>query len=96
MANCPYCNKPIPDKISRITECPSCGRQLHCCKCCTYYSPEAHYGCRETVDEPVWDKERANFCDYFKLKATSSNQQPTKQDEEAQKSRDALAKLFSI
>ena len=89
MASCPYCNNPIPEKISRTTECPSCGRSLHCCKCCVFYSPDAHYGCRETIDEAIWDKEKANFCDYFKLNEN-------KQAEAAKKSREALDKLFSF
>ncbi len=57
-------------------------------------SPEAHYGCRESIDEPVWDKEKANFCDYFRLtdKATGSS----KDEERAQKSREALANLFNF
>ena len=96
MAKCPYCNSPIPEYISRTTECPSCGRSLHSCKCCTYYSPEAHYSCRETIDEAVWDKEKENFCDYFKLKQDGSGSSYSKQEDAAQKSRDALAKLFSI
>ncbi len=96
MANCPYCGSPIPEQVSRTTECPSCARSLHSCKCCTYYSPDSHYGCRETIDEAVWDKEKANFCDYFKLKNTGASSGVSKQEEAAQKSRDALAKLFSI
>ena len=95
MANCPYCNNPIPEQISRTTECPSCARSLHCCKCCTFYSPEAHYGCRESIEEAVWDKEKANFCDYFKLKEGGASG-ASKQEAAAQKSRDALAKLFSF
>lgn len=97
MPNCPYCSKPVPETISRTTECPSCGRPLHCCKCCTFYSPDSHYGCRETIDEPVWDKTSANLCDYFKLKASNGGAGETGgADDRASKSREALAKLFSI
>lgn len=97
MANCPYCSKPVPETVSRSTECPSCGRPLHCCKCCTFYSPDSHYGCRETIDEPVWDKSAANFCDYFRLKAFNGDVGGAGgADDKAAKSREALAKLFSI
>ncbi len=95
MANCPYCNNLIPDKISRTTECPSCARPLHSCKCCAFYSPDAHYGCRETIEEAIWDKESANFCDYFRLKNAEAKDN-SRQEAAAQKARDALAKLFSI
>ena len=100
MPNCPYCSKLVPETVSRSTECPSCGRPLHCCKCCTFYSPDSHYGCRETIDEPVWDKTSANFCDYFRLKALDGGMcrasGAESADDKAAKSREALAKLFSI
>lgn len=97
MADCPFCSKPVPQTISRNTECPSCGRPLHCCKCCTFYSPDSHYGCRETIDDPVWDKEAANFCDYYRFNDSSScGGADDKEKDRAAKSREALAKLFSI
>lgn len=95
MADCPYCSKPIPDAISRTTECPSCGRPLHCCECCTFYSKDAHYGCRENIDEPVWDKKAANFCDWYRFNADTAHSKDG-EDEKAAKAREALAKLFSI
>ena len=53
-----------------------------------------HYGCRESIDEPVWDKDKQNFCDYFRL--TDKSLGPSKEDERAQKSREALANLFNF
>ncbi|MBP3709008.1 MAG: hypothetical protein J6I73_01155 [Treponema sp.] len=53
------------EKIVRTTTCTLCGADLHCCRGCAFYSPGAHYDCRETVEELVKDKERANFCDSF-------------------------------
>jgi hypothetical protein len=35
---------------------------------CEWYSISVAKHCRETVAEEVRDKERANFCDYFKPK----------------------------
>lgn len=50
----------------RDSTCPDCGADLHVCRGCAFYSPESHFDCRETVDELVSDKERANFCEHFK------------------------------
>lgn len=94
MASCPYCNAEVSTPLSHSSECPKCSRLLHSCKCCEFYSPDAHYGCRETIDDPVWDKEKANFCDHFRLtsKAIGAGQA----NDKAQKSREALAKLFDF
>ena len=63
---CWKCNKEIGiDQIFRTTECPICHAQLHSCKGCKFYAPGSHFDCKESVDDPVSDKERANFCDYF-------------------------------
>ena len=64
--NCPYCNAPVSG-VYYSTACPSCGKSLHTCTACKFYSPSSHYGCRETVDELVRDKDRPNFCDSFAL-----------------------------
>lgn len=94
MAKCPYCSAEVSAPIHHSSECPKCGKVLHSCKCCSFYSPDAHYGCRESVEEAVWDKEKANFCDYFRL--TEKTNGPSKEDERAQKSREALANLFNF
>lgn len=36
------------------------------CKFCEFHDPKAAKQCREPVAEEVKDKERANFCGYFK------------------------------
>jgi hypothetical protein len=35
---------------------------------CGFYDTRVATGCRETVADPVQDKERANFCAYFAVK----------------------------
>jgi len=49
----------------RESVCPSCSKASHVCKNCTFYQPGIANNCRETIAEPVTDKQRANFCDYF-------------------------------
>ena len=52
--------------LRRLEECRQCHAELHVCKMCEWYSLSVAKHCRETVAEEVKDKERANFCDYFK------------------------------
>ncbi|POR05287.1 hypothetical protein AU468_02015 [Alkalispirochaeta sphaeroplastigenens] len=69
MAKCFRCNADFPPDIplTRSEECPRCFQPLRCCRNCGFYSSGSHWDCRETVSEQVLDKERANFCDFFRL-----------------------------
>lgn len=67
MASCFSCGGSLDDLegIFRSTQCPYCGKDVRVCLNCEFYDPGAHWECRETISEPVRDKDRANFCDYF-------------------------------
>ena len=66
---CWKCKKEIPvEKPVRGDECPLCHADLHVCKACEFYESGAHNDCRESSAEYVNDKERGNFCDYFRVK----------------------------
>src|ERR1700754_2198614 len=52
--------------LQRLDECKVCHAELHVCKLCEWYSTAVAKHCREPIAEEVKDKERANFCDYFK------------------------------
>ena len=52
--------------LARLDECPECSVYLHCCRMCEFYDPGVARQCREDDAEDVKEKERANFCDYFK------------------------------
>src|SRR5690349_16107192 len=54
--------------LRRLDECRQCHAELHVCKLCEWYSIAVAKHCREPIAEEVKDKERANFCDYFKPK----------------------------
>ncbi len=71
---CYKCGKENSVKFpyGRNESCEHCGADLHCCKNCKYFSPGAHYDCHETIEEPVFDKERSNFCDFFKPNDSSA------------------------
>ena len=71
MGQCHSCGAELaPDApIFRDTECPHCSRPLKVCLNCAFYERGAQWDCRETIAEPVREKDRANFCDYFRLRA---------------------------
>lgn len=77
--------------LRRLEECRTCHAELHVCKLCEWYSVAVAKQCREPIAEEVKDKERANFCDYFKPRAGAY----TKADlTAAERAKADLAKLF--
>jgi hypothetical protein len=52
--------------LSRRDLCPECSAELHVCRMCEFYDPAVPKQCREDDAEEVMDKERANFCDWFR------------------------------
>jgi hypothetical protein len=74
MRVCVFCRQELPDtlEVYRNTLCPRCTRELKVCRHCEFYSPGAHWDCRESIPEAVRDKERANFCDYFRYRQSGA------------------------
>ena len=52
--------------LRRTDECRVCRAELHVCLMCEFYDTSVAKSCRETIAEEVKDKQRANFCDYFR------------------------------
>ena len=59
----------LPMPLARLAECPVCRADLHVCRLCEFYDSRVAKACREPVAEEVQDKQRANFCGYFQIKA---------------------------
>lgn len=57
----------LPMPLGRSAECPACAADLHVCRMCEFYDPKVSKSCRETIAEEVKNKERSNFCDYFRI-----------------------------
>jgi hypothetical protein len=55
--------------LRRLDECPKCRAELHVCKLCVDYDTQVAKHCREPTAEEVYDKTKANFCDFFKPRA---------------------------
>lgn len=76
--------------VYRSSTCPSCGKDVKVCLNCRFYEPGAHWDCRETIQEPVRDKDRANFCDYFALSDIRRAKGGSKKGESARNDFDKL------
>jgi len=77
--------------LQRLDECKQCHAELHACKLCEWYSTAVAKHCREPIAEEVKDKERANFCDYFKPRPDAYSSAP---QSAAEKAKSELAALF--
>ncbi|MGM0431108.1 MAG: hypothetical protein ACQEQU_00175 [Spirochaetota bacterium] len=96
MGVCFFCGAEIPqsEPIHRSTLCRACGNNVKICKNCRFYDTGAAHECREPISEPVTDKERANFCDYFSLSVASQSSAMRAAEEKA-RAKEAFNKLFS-
>ncbi len=81
----------LPLPLGRLDECPHCAVQLHVCRMCTFYDQAVPRQCREDDAEDVKEKQRANFCDYFKLSLNAHDPRFSREDANA---RDQLGALF--
>ena len=81
------------EKPVRGDECPFCHADLHVCKACEFYDSGSHNDCRESSAEFVSDKERGNFCDYFR--ASTKGVTGAGGIDKAAAARDAFNSLFN-
>jgi len=89
---CYFCGEKTEGPVYRNSTCPACGKDLKICLNCKFYEPGAHWDCRETISEPVREKDRANFCDYFVLTHRTAKSGPS---DKSAKAKDLFNSLFS-
>ena len=77
--------------LSRQDECPSCTVYVHVCRMCKYYDPQVPKQCREDDAEEVIEKERVNFCEWFKPGTDVFDAQRYAKEQQA---KNALSGLF--
>lgn len=77
--------------LSRRDQCPDCSADLHVCKMCVSFDSTVPRKCREDGAEDVTDKERPNFCDWFK---PSDKAFDPMRKSDADAAQEALAALF--
>ena len=55
--------------LSQRDQCPECSVHLHVCLMCQYFDRDVPKKCREDDAEEVLDKEKMNFCEWFRPSA---------------------------
>ena len=75
----------------RLEVCPECDSELHVCRMCMFYDPNSIDQCTQEDAEEVREKERANFCDYYKPRTGAYLARDTSQTDAA---KDKLNALF--
>lgn len=63
----PLADEPLP--LARAAQCRACRADLHVCRLCEFHDRSVANECREPIAERVVNKERANFCGYFRTRA---------------------------
>lgn len=65
--NCFSCGKAIDDNnFGRQDTCVHCGFDTRACKNCVNYDTTMNNKCRENQAPRIVEKEKGNFCDWFK------------------------------
>ena len=80
----------LPLPLGRRDECPGCTADLHVCRMCRMYDRREPTGCTEEDALEVTEKERANFCDYFKPSADAFSPELIRAHDKAQSEAAAL------
>ena len=73
--DCHACQSEIPiaggDSLGFRDECDRCRADLHVCLNCIHHDLSAYNECKESNAERVFDRNRANRCDYFRPRTGS-------------------------
>ena len=90
--SCWSCGSPLtPLDYGRGDSCRKCGRDTRACKGCFFYDKSAHNECHESQADRVLEKERSNFCDYFRP-VSRSGESPNAAKDALKAAADALFK----
>jgi hypothetical protein len=77
--NCFSCQNEITllagETISRQDTCNKCYSDLRVCRNCDFYDKTAYNECRESNADRITEKEKANFCSYFRASDQSNDPQ---------------------
>ena len=93
MITCYKCKKTLSLNVemtlSRRDGCEFCGTDLRCCMMCQHWDKNSYNECREPSADRQVEKDKSNFCDYFKLK-----QAPETIEEQKRKQLEKAMALF--
>lgn len=86
MKRCFKCHSTIDlEEISFRDECPYCKTDLHVCLNCKFYNSSKHNSCDEPNADFVREKDRANYCEYFKFAESKGEGEKKAGREEAER-----------
>jgi len=89
---CFGCGEKFPfESVQFNDDCLKCSASLHCCRNCEFYDESYSNFCRESSADRVLDKEKKNFCEFFKG-IESSRQGGKSPKEDLRKAAEALFK----
>lgn len=81
---CWHCGRPLTQlDYGREARCPGCDKSTRVCRNCRFFAPGRPNQCQEPLLlDPVIDKQRANFCDFFEptLKSSAAGAGPSAAD----------------
>ena len=55
------------DPVGRSETCDACDADIRCCRACAFYDEASDNACREPSADRVLEKDRGNFCGWFRL-----------------------------
>jgi hypothetical protein len=78
MKLCHHCGHEIvlTSGLQRTDGCPYCHSDLKCCLNCRFFDPGASNQCAEPQVDPVPDKSKASFCEFFAFREVSASGRP--------------------
>jgi len=91
---CHHCGAALEvnEPVARDAECPACRGDVRCCRNCRHYDERFNNACTETEADPVPEKSRRNFCEFFYF----SREPIAKPGGNAARESDARAKLDAL
>lgn len=79
--NCWKCGSPLSAlEYGRQDSCRKCGLDTHVCRNCAHHDRAYNNECKESQADRIVEKEKANFCDYFKPKSGASGDGSSSRD----------------
>ena len=71
ISKCYKCNQDLileaGNNVNRDENCEKCYASIRCCRMCFFFDTASYNECREPTSDRILEKEKANFCDFFKL-----------------------------
>jgi hypothetical protein len=93
---CHTCGAPTgyDEPIPRDSTCEKCGTDLRCCRNCRHWDVRYSNECTETQADPVPDKTRRNFCEFFYFSRAEFSGKPGGGKDRAAEARAKLEAMF--